>query len=376
MDKEVIEKEQNEEKNKKEDEKKNIIEKKENENQEEKQKQKKIEKDKKENLKKHKKENSKKEKKQNPKLEKEKEKNPDDSIALWKIWTTHPPITLNSTSYSLMGYSIAALRTNFYIKELGLMLDAGLSIAKVTINHMLITHCHSDHIATLPFHIYSYKENEKIKIYIPKGIEKHIKDFIEITYLLSSHTFPEEEGIKREDLYLYNFYELIIVEPGMILDINIKKSNFGLEIFKCYHQVPCVGYGIFEKRKKLKEEYSNLQGKEIGNLRKKGIEINYEYQFKFLCYLGDTSKDIFNNEQWEKIIQYKNIIIECTFIKDDDLEQADKTFHIHWKFIEPIIDKYKDNIFILIHFSQRYDTSELIEFFNEKNRSNVIPWIN
>ena len=376
MDKEVIEKEQNEEKNKKEDEKKNIIEKKENENQEEKQKQKKIEKDKKENLKKDKKENSKKEKKQNPKLEKEKEKNPDDSIALWKIWTTHPPITLNSTSYSLMGYSIAALRTNFYIKELGLMLDAGLSIAKVTINHMLITHCHSDHIATLPFHIYSYKENEKIKIYIPKGIEKHIKDFIEITYLLSSHTFPEEEGIKREDLYLYNFYELIIVEPGMILDINIKKSNFGLEIFKCYHQVPCVGYGIFEKRKKLKEEYVNLKGKEIGELRKKGIEINYEYQFKFLCYLGDTSKDIFNNEQWDKIIQYKNIVIECTFIKDDDLEQADKTFHIHWKFIEPIIDKYKDNIFILIHFSQRYDNSELIEFFNEKNRNNVIPWIN
>ena len=224
MDKEVIEKDKNEEneKNDKEikDEKKEKKEKK------------------KENIKKEKKEkkdNLNKEKKEKSKPEKEKEKNREDSIALWKIWTTHPPITLSSTSYSLMGYSIAALRTNFYIKELGIMLDGGLSIAKVTINHMLITHCHSDHIANLPFHIYSYKENEKIKIYIPKGIEKHIKDFIEITYLLSSHTFPEEEGIKREDLYLYNFYELIIVEPGMILDINIKKSNFGLEIFKCYH---------------------------------------------------------------------------------------------------------------------------------------------
>ena len=365
MDKEVIEKDKNEE-NEKND--KEIKDEKKEKNEKEKEN---LNKEKKENLNK-----EKKEKKEKSKTEKEKEKNREDSIALWKIWTTHPPITLSSTSYSLMGYSIAALRTNFYIKELGIMLDGGLSIAKVTINHMLITHCHSDHIATLPFHIYSYKENEKIKIYIPKGIEKHIKDFIEITYLLSSHTFPEEEGIKREDLYLYNFYELIIVEPGMILDINIKKSNFGLEIFKCYHQVPCVGYGIFEKRKKLKEEYCNLKGKEIGELRKKGIEINYEYQFKFLCYLGDTSKDIFNNEQWDKIIQYKNIVIECTFIKDDDLEQADKTFHIHWKYIEPIVDKYKDNFFILIHFSQRYDNSELIEFFNEKNRSNVIPWIN
>ncbi len=338
-----------------------------------------IKEEKKEDKIKEKKEKKLKDKKENQKKKEKKEKNEkekDDEITLFKVWKSHPAITLSTTLYSLQGYSIAALRTNFYIKELGIMLDAGIPIPQYTINHLLITHCHSDHIATLPFHIYSKKENEKIKIYVPKGIEKHIKEFIEISYLLSSHTFPEEEGIKREDLFLYNFYELIIVEPGQILDINIKKSNFGLEIFKCYHQVPCVGYGIFEKRKKLKEEYANLKGKEIGELRKKGIEINYEYQFKFLCYLGDTSKEVFNENEWEKIIQYKNIIIECTFVKDDDLEQADKTYHIHWKYIEPIVDKYKDNIFILIHFSQRYDNSELVEFFKEKNRENVIPWIN
>ena len=61
---------------------------------------------------------------------------------------------------------------------------------------------------------------------------------------------------------------------------------------------------------------------------------------------------------------------------EEDLEQADKTFHIHWRNLEPIVHKYKENNFILIHFSQRYENSWLTEFFKEKNKTNVYPWIN
>ena len=136
-------------------------------------------------------------------------KKEEDEIGLWKCWKEHPPTQIPGNSQiSLMGWSIAALRTNFYIKELGLMLDAGLSSPNWVINHLLITHCHSDHCANLPFHLYSHKPQDKIKIYVPKGIELHIKEFIESAYLLSSHTFPEEENIKREELHLYNYYEL------------------------------------------------------------------------------------------------------------------------------------------------------------------------
>ena len=209
------------------------------------------------------KENKNKENKNNKKSFKNKEKNnnksldtknkinEEDQIDLWKCWKEHPPTSLPGfPQLTLIGWSLAALRTNFYIKELGLMLDAGLSAPTWTINHLLITHCHSDHCANLPFHLYSYKPPDKIKIYVPKGIETHIKEYIESAYLLSSHTFPEEENIKREELHLYNFYELITVEPGDNIPILIKKVNYGLEIFKCYHQVPCVGYGIYNKRKK------------------------------------------------------------------------------------------------------------------------------
>lgn len=99
---------------------------------------------------------------------------------------------------------------------------------------MLITHPHSDHTANIPFHIYAYKEPDKIKIYVPKGIEKHIKDFIESAYVLSSHVFPEEEGIKREDLFLYEHIEIITVEPNSQITIYIKKNKFNLEIFNVF----------------------------------------------------------------------------------------------------------------------------------------------
>ena len=122
-----------------------------------------------------------------------KQKDENDNITYWKIWNCRPLYQIPTTPFTLKGYSIAALRTNFYIKELGIMLDAGLSSPNVTINHMLITHPHSDHTANIPFHIYSYKAPDKIQIYVPKGIESHIKTFIESAYLLSSHTFPEEE---------------------------------------------------------------------------------------------------------------------------------------------------------------------------------------
>ena len=99
---------------------------------------------------------------------------------LWKIWDESLKISydkendsikinsnelykLEGTEYTLKGFSIAALRTNFIIKELNIMLDAGLSVNMIP-DYIFITHCHSDHCASLPFHIYNPKDNNKINI--------------------------------------------------------------------------------------------------------------------------------------------------------------------------------------------------------------------
>ena len=112
-----------------------------------------------------KKKNESSKKQNNKEINNEKSLNEEDQIGLWKCWKEHSPIPIPGyPQITLMGWSVAALRTNFYIKELGLMLDAGLSSPTWVINHLLITHCHSDHCANLPFHLYSHKPSEKIKI--------------------------------------------------------------------------------------------------------------------------------------------------------------------------------------------------------------------
>ena len=97
-------------------------------------------------------------------MEQQKEKEQDSINPLWAVWNYTKPLTIKDTQYTLKGFSIAALRTNFYIKELGIMLDAGIS-ANISPDHIFITHCHSDHSANLPFYLYSYKEGRKIQIY-------------------------------------------------------------------------------------------------------------------------------------------------------------------------------------------------------------------
>lgn len=292
-----------------------------------------------------------------------------DTNDLWKIWENRE-ISIPETSYSLKGFSVAALRTNFYIKELAIMLDAGMSSPNYCIDYIFVTHCHSDHTANVAFHIYSARENSnKMQIYSPKEAVKRINSYIISAYRMSCDL---DDSIKDEDLYVNRYYNINPVVPEDRIELTIKNRKYSVEVIKCYHSVPCVGYGFIEKRTKLKEEYLKLSGKEIGELRKKGVEINYEKEHYILCFLGDTSKEIFVEE---KIKKYRSVMIECTFLYEDDVEQADKTCHMHWKYLEDYIKVNTQQTFILYHFSQRYKKNEIADFFKKVNLPNIIPWI-
>lgn len=293
---------------------------------------------------------------------------------IWGIWDYHQPMKLEGSSLSIKGYSIAALRTNFFIPELGILLDAGLSAPYSNLNHIFITHGHSDHCANIPFHIYGAKlSGTKLQVHVPEESVNYIDQFITYGYCISSHP---DSNIPKNELYVNNYYEMQGRKTGDIIDLKIKGFNYFTEVIECYHSIPCVGYGFYEVRKKLKDEYLNLSGKEIGNLKKQNIEINKDVNYYHFVFLGDTSKKIFENKE---ILKYKTIIIECTFISDDDYDQAEKTFHIHWKDLLPFVLENKENNFILIHFSQRYKRSEIIQFFEsemEKNKiKNIHAWI-
>jgi hypothetical protein len=67
----------------------------------------------------------------------------------------------------------------------------------------------------------------------------------------------------------------------------------------------------------LKSEYQKLSGKEIGELRKKGVEINEKSLEPQLIFYGDTHIDaLLNHGEWKA---YPVIIIECTLFPNSQV---------------------------------------------------------
>ena len=269
------------------------------------------------------------------------------------------------------------------IKELGILLDAGLPITSIP-EFIFVTHGHADHIFNLPMVLVDMG-NVRPEIFVPNRIKDNVWRFIDSTYQMSTQN-PKPK--------IHNKYTLTGCESGEVLSRKIKGKTYQIKVFHCFHTVPTVAYGFTEVRKKLKPEYLALPGREIGLLKKSGVEITEEVEYHQFCYIGDTSENVFNpkknsvmtfrieNEAGEitefedlEIFKYPVLIVECTFLEKSDEKQAKKTRHMYWPKLKPIIMAHPKHLFILYHFSRRYSPKEIRHFFKLQNQSNVHIWI-
>jgi ribonuclease Z len=265
-----------------------------------------------------------------------------------------------NTPYTLIGYSIAAKNTGFYIPELKIALDIGVPSCHSP-NFIFITHCHYDHCGCLPNCLFDIGSNS-INIFAPKNSISYIKNYINSTFSMTKNTLNPK---------IHHKYKLNGVYPEEKIYLNIKNKDYIIDIIKSYHTVPCVSYGFNEVRTKLKDEYKLLSQNEIEHTKLEGIEITHKVEYPQFCFVGDTNEKIFSNEI---IFKFPIIIIECSFLYDDHLQFAKKDHHMHWKYISDYINKYDNIIFILIHFSARYTSEDITNFFSDKLKNNLIVW--
>ena len=112
------------------------------------------------------------------------------------------------------------------------------------------------------------------------------------------------------------------------------------------HRVPCVGYSIFRIQEKLKEEYRSLPGMEIGKLKKQGVAITDRVEAPVLCFMGDTTVQAFHDHP-EILEQHSVIVVECSFLLDDDVQRAKTTTHMHWNDLRPIVEANPETLLLL-----------------------------
>jgi ribonuclease Z len=253
----------------------------------------------------------------------------------------------------LYGYSRAAKKSGFFISGVNLAFDAGYFLEN-KVNTVFITHPHWDHVADLGSILFSNK-NTTIMLAAPDAAKKNIESLIKCISTVNYN---------RSSRFKYQW------STGKIRD------NLFFETFPMDHSISSIGYGIIEERKKLKPEYQELSQKEIISLKKSGKVVDETYRKRLFAYLGDTCLSSSLIETWSKmkLFSYPEIMIECTFIHPEDIEDATKKKHIHWKYLKPLVTSHPDIKFILYHFSKKYDRDEVISFFQSEGVKLTI-WI-
>ncbi len=270
----------------------------------------------------------------------------------YKFWEKEYIIDKN---YKLKGFSRGSLRTGFILYPHKIFLDAGVP-TPIKPNMILITHSHQDHIDSLYTHLL---DNKKIEVIGNIRLLPLLQNYLDSCKTLNC----------MEKKKFTNWIPKPIINQTRV---TVNSTKINVEAISLDHEIECFGYGLSEIRTKLKEEYLNKPEEEL-KILSKTKEITQEYFYPILFFCGDMGFTSLYNLPYDK---YKLFIIECTFLHDNHIKEAEEKQHLHIKHLIPIVEKYSEINFIFIHFSCRYNKTEIKEYMKKYDQlKNVTFWI-
>lgn len=292
-------------------------------------------------------------------------------VVYWKNSIKITPV------FSLSGYSRAAENTGFYCKELEMAFDAGVQTNELP-SFICLTHLHNDHMCVLNKMLIQNPKNPIIFIPNNNKFEELLVSTLRYIYLASKFIHPDSpKGKDPNTKYPYQIVKLDVGQSYKFKDVN--HGAYYIEGLPSDHGVISISFGIYEMRRRCKPEFKSLEKSAYVELKKNNIDFIETYKFPLLCYMSDTNSSPFNGPKSFMILDYPTIVIECTFLEDNDIVHAKKKKHMHWNQLEPLILSRPKNIFILTHFSKKYTWPEIKTFFDNVNNNmpliNVVIWL-
>ncbi len=254
-----------------------------------------------------------------------------------------PLKTIVHDGLTIEGYSRAAVQTYWRIPELKVGFDLGGSPwSFMGTPTFLISHAHLDHMAALPAFVARRRmmKMEPPTIYVPAKVVEPVERML--------HSWQKLDRGRM-------ICNLIGAESGQEYELS---REHVMTTFPTKHTVPSLGYVIWERRKKLKEEYQNLSGSEIRDIRLSGVEVSTEVRIPIVCYCGDTAPQGLDN--CDAVYESKILITELTFFRPEHRkEKIHKFGHTHLDDIVERAERFKNELIILGHLSTRNHESQL-----------------
>ena len=252
----------------------------------------------------------------------------------------------------ITGYSTALFATWYFCDEMGLLFDcgdgvsAGLLQKARKIKHVFLSHADRDHVTGL-LQFNQLNARERLKIYFPEscGSFPPLAEFLARFDPQSSGTqwIPVTAGTEirlRDDLAVTAIENRHVPsEPG---------------------QTKSLSYRVDSIARKLKPEFADKGGAEIGALRKAhgpDFVTDQVYTPK-LFYSGDTPIEADGRYDGSEIL-----IHEATFLTSAEIDPDNPRRNKHSSLDQVMAMAASSNIqhLILGHFSSRYDHREIDE---------------
>ncbi len=251
--------------------------------------------------------------------------------------------------YDIVGYSVAGEETVVAMPQLDVCFDIGKAPDQlISINNVLLTHGHIDHSAGIAYYLSHRKfcGQKPGTVLASEHILNSVNEIINIWGKLDGNKIPA------------NF---VAMKDG---DEYFIKPNMFVRAFCTKHSRGSLGFTVLEKKKKLREEFLGLSSKEIVELKKKNIPIDYPVETPIATYLGDTS--YMNFAKYDFIAKSKFLIAECTFVADEHTDRALAGDHMHVDDFIRMLHELDNQYVIITHLSQRTYIVEAKKLLKEK----------
>src|SRR5271166_5974414 len=185
-----------------------------------------------------------------------------------------PILSYKHGGLTVEGYSRAAVQSYWRIPELKIGFDLGAQpwdfMGTPT---WFITHTHLDHVAALPVYVARRRmmRMEPPAIYLPAEAVEDARRLLLIMHRLDrGRMVCELKGLSAGD------------------EIELSRELV-VTAFPTTHTIPSLGYVVWDRRQKLKEEFVGLPGDRIRDLRLSGVQVTREVRVPLLAFTGDTS---------------------------------------------------------------------------------------
>lgn len=262
---------------------------------------------------------------------------------------------------TLEGFAQGGWRTSIHCPDAGCVFDMG-TVLPVSVDHYFVTHGHPDHVCALPFIVAQRDLRDSprpAKIHVPAAIAEDVTRVLQATEAL----YGGRRGPSRAE-----------VVPMKIGDAVSLKRDIAVRAVRTFHDTHACGWAVERTTKKLKPEFHELAGAEIGRLRREGVEVTDATTSTMLVVPGDTKIEfLLRCEQARKA---KVLTHEVTYWDDASSPEKCREYgHTHVDEMIEHCEKFEGEALVLVHRSLKYKRAQVEEILRRRFPSVMLPKI-